>query len=193
MTVLMSPERSRCGIWLKVYWLAPEARVNTQMTSKRSPGHACGIIVPATAGERRGQRRDVVMLPANEHHTAILADHVGGERRFVAFGVGGDDGHAEADAQALNRLVGPVVGGLVRAAIGGREQRSGGVQPGLERTRGGVKEGGQCTRALPAPGQQGMRILVSLEVDAERRPARSSILPGRCGGRISCFSPWRII
>jgi hypothetical protein len=51
MTVSVSPDRSCCGIWVKVYWAeVPGASVNVQMTSKRSSGHAEGMTVPATAG-----------------------------------------------------------------------------------------------------------------------------------------------
>ena len=48
MTSSVSPASSRCGTWLKEYltWGAPVSRVEAQMTSKRSSGHAPGTAWP---------------------------------------------------------------------------------------------------------------------------------------------------
>ena len=70
-------------------------------------------------GQRRGERRDVVVLPADEHDAGVTAHHVGGELGFLALGVGGDDRDPEAVAETLDRLIRPVRGRLVLAAVGG--------------------------------------------------------------------------
>jgi len=50
MIVSVSPDSSCCGIWLNAYCAVPGTSVNTQMTSKRSPGHAEGMTVPGAVG-----------------------------------------------------------------------------------------------------------------------------------------------
>ena len=90
-------------------------------------------------GQRRGERRDVVVLPADEHHADVGAHHVRGELGFLAFGVGGADRDPEAVAESLDRLVGPVPGRLALAAVGGRQQGRGGLQARPQRP-GGIEK-----------------------------------------------------
>jgi hypothetical protein len=47
----------------------------------------------------------------------------------------------------------------------------------LERAGGGIEKDGQRSGTLPAPRQQGMRILISLEIDAEWRDRSGRSLP----------------
>src|ERR1700733_6238437 len=72
-------------------------------------------------GQGRGQGRDVIVLPADEHDAGILAYHAGCQLGFLALGEVRDYRHSKAVGQALDGLVGPVFGGLARAAVGGRE------------------------------------------------------------------------
>jgi hypothetical protein len=46
----------------------------------------------------------------------------------------------------------------------------------LERAGGGIEKNGQRPGALPAHGQQGTRVLISLEIDAEWRDRRGRSL-----------------
>jgi hypothetical protein len=50
--VPVSPDSSCYGIWPKAYWAGvdPGTSVKVQTTSKRSPGHFCGMPVPGTVG-----------------------------------------------------------------------------------------------------------------------------------------------
>ena len=194
ITVSVSPD-SRCrGTWPKVYWAraAPRTRVNVQMTSNRSPSQVWGMAVPGLRRQRRGERRDVVMLPADQHDTRVAADHAGGQLGFLPLGEGGDYLQSEAIAESLDGLMRPVRCRLGWVPVGGREQGCGGAQSRLRRPDGGIEEHSERAGALRPSRQQGMRVLIALFVDPKGRLRAAGDCRASTGGSAG-FSPWRVM
>jgi EmrB/QacA subfamily drug resistance transporter len=70
-------------------------------------------------GDGLGEGRDVVVLPADQHHFAAAGQNRVGEGGFLAFAQRRLDGHAEPPAETLDGLKGAVRLRLTRIPIGG--------------------------------------------------------------------------
>ena len=119
--------------------------------------------------EGGGERRDVVVLPADEHHAGAGVQHPGGQPGLVPHLVRGADRQLQEVGEALDGLVGPVPGGAFRVAVGGGKKVTRGAQSRPRRAGGGAEQGGERPGALPAARQQAVLVLAAVEVDAVRR------------------------
>jgi hypothetical protein len=79
--------------------------------------------------QRRGERRDVPVLPANQHDAGAGAHDAGGQLGFLALGEVGRYLKTEAATETLNRLVCPVRRCLARVAVGRHSKAAGTCSP----------------------------------------------------------------
>src|SRR5260370_1480026 len=143
---------------------------------RERPDHVVAVIWPgrgddgaADQRQRGRDRRNVVVLPADQYRAGAAGQHGGGELWLLSLGEVGRYLDAEPVRQPADRLMGPVVSGLARVSVPRRDQHPGNPESRSQRTVRGIEECRQCAGSLPAAWQQRVLVLIAPEIYARVR------------------------
>ncbi len=124
---------------------------------------------PADDRQRGCDRRDVLVLPADEHDSGVAAHQAVGELLLLSLGERRRYRQPQVLAQTLDGLIRPMRGRLAWMPPGGRHQHSRRPQAVPHRAEVRLEQGGEGAGALPSARQQRMLVLAALVVNARQR------------------------